>query len=82
MLVFCDKMGALFVPQNVRTRIKTVTMQLSDSASEQGPHTLNYMQGFDLLWGGFTALICPDVNVDQQKKCFESFVVAVAPRPQ
>ncbi len=49
MLVFCDKMGALFVPQNVRTRIKTVTMQLSDSASEQGPHTLNYMQGFDLL---------------------------------
>ena len=56
MLVFCAKVRALFVPQ---TRIKTVTMQLSDSTSEQGRHTINYMQGFGLLAGGVYGLGMP-----------------------
>ena len=54
-------------------------MQLSDSSSEQGRHTINYMQGFGLLAGGVYGL---DMPRRQCRPAKEMLCVAVAPRPK
>ena len=72
LLVFCAK-----VPQNVRTRIKmspcsSATARLSRVVTPQ-----NICWALVCLQAGFTALVCPDVNVDQQEKycCSETTTV-------
>ncbi len=81
LLVFCDTVRALSVPQNVRTRFKTVTMQLNDSTSEQGRHTINCMPDFSLLAGQVYGLGMP-TSMSTSKRNALAHCCVVAPRPQ